>query len=384
MTTHADETTADETTTEKPQETLNDIIKLWQKLHRTPTQHYVLNILTTLNQRALESLPTFKVKCSTFPTAAHLVHDIFADTEVHYRSSLTGADEGNMTVFFAGWNALEQNPGADINNRIQVPYSAWGVKASPNGLQDCNFQLPEVLLQPTTFVSPVGNGHKLLLEDRKDWPLFHSILTPAGNVTDIHDDGVLSASLLVQVYGTKVLFTWPGSEANREYFRDSHGTAHHLRLGDAISKMTDGFKVTILNPLDAVKMEPGMIHAVVSPTNSAIGCWEYVNTTWLDSDDIRAGAEWALGLIKSRERPLLSDEMPENMYKGLVYGMNMWRCLLQNLVDTSHEGAELVQVVQIRRLLEWLERQIPAEYMGECEVSSSDSTKKRGRKKRKT
>jgi hypothetical protein len=87
--------------------------------------------------------------------------------------------------------------------------------------------------------------------------------------------------------------------------------------------MADGFKVTILNPLGALKMEPGMIHTVVSPTNSAIGCWEYVNTTWLDSDDIRAGAEWALGLIKSRERPLLSDEMPENMYKGLVYGMNM-------------------------------------------------------------
>jgi hypothetical protein len=168
-------------------------------------------MLTRLNQRVLESLPTFKIKCSTFPMAAHLVHDIFVNTEVHYRSSLTGADKGNMVAFFTGWNALEQNPGADINNCIQVPYSAWGVKASPNGLQDCNVQLPEVLLQPTTFVSPIGNGHKLLLENRKDWLLFHSILIPARNITDIHDDGVLSASLLVHVYRTK--FCLPGQVA---------------------------------------------------------------------------------------------------------------------------------------------------------------------------
>jgi hypothetical protein len=35
--------------------------------------------------------------------------------------------------------------------------------------------------------------------------------------------------------------------------------------------MMDGFKVTILNPGNAVCIYPGTIHAVVSPTNSAIG-----------------------------------------------------------------------------------------------------------------
>ena len=183
-------------------------------------------------------------------------------------------------------------------------------------------------------------------------------------------------------YSNAILFTWPGTEANREYFRDSHGTAHHLRLSEAISKLTDGLKVTILNPGDAVKLERRMIHAVVSPTNSAIGCWEYVDATWLDSNDIRAGAEWAFELIESRKTPLPSDDKLENMYNGLAYGMNMWRCLLQNLVDAGNEEMEQ-RIVQIRHLVEFLEQQIPAEYIAECEVSGSDRlTERRGRGRR--
>src|SRR5947207_8953036 len=129
----------DGNTIQKPHDVrnLNDVIKLWQKLHPTPNQQYVLQMLTELSQPTLESLPTFKVNCSSLPTAAHLVHDIFDDPEIHYRSCLTGKEEADTRTFLAGWNALEQNPGADINNRIQVPYSAWGVKASPNGLLSC-------------------------------------------------------------------------------------------------------------------------------------------------------------------------------------------------------------------------------------------------------
>jgi hypothetical protein len=57
--------------------------------------------------------------------------------------------------------------------------------------------------------------------------------------------------------------------------------------------MMDGFKVTILHPGDAVMMEPGMIHAVVSPTNLAIGCWECMDAIWLDSNYWR-GAQFVI------------------------------------------------------------------------------------------
>jgi hypothetical protein len=52
----------------------------------------------------------------------------------------------------------------------------------------------------------------------------------------------------VQLFGIKVLFSQLGAERNRECFKDSHGTAHHLQLGEGISKMMD-FKVTILMQL---------------------------------------------------------------------------------------------------------------------------------------
>jgi hypothetical protein len=53
----------------------------------------------------------------------------------------------------------------------------------------------------------------------------------------------------------------------------------------------DGFKLTLLNPGAAVKLDPGMIHAVISPANSAIGCWEFVDAKWLGSDQIKEGAK---------------------------------------------------------------------------------------------
>jgi len=107
------------------------------------------------------------------------------------------------------------------------------------------------------------------------------VITRATTVSDIHDDGVLIANLLVQLYGVKVLFSWPGTTGNRKFFHDYHGRDHFLVLGDIISKM-DGLEPTFLNPGDGVNLEPGMIHAVISRTNWAIGSWEYVDAESFD------------------------------------------------------------------------------------------------------
>jgi len=94
-----------------------------------PSKHG-LKVFQKLSQMPLESLPTLDATFSTLPTPSHLVRDLFADDDVHYRSCLTGRNEGNIVDFFAGWNALADNPCADINYRIQAPYIAVGVKAS--------------------------------------------------------------------------------------------------------------------------------------------------------------------------------------------------------------------------------------------------------------
>src|SRR5208282_5146011 len=58
---------------------LYEMMCRWENLYRTPNQEHVLAIIANLVQRPFESLPTFKVNFSNAPTAAHLVHDIFAD-----------------------------------------------------------------------------------------------------------------------------------------------------------------------------------------------------------------------------------------------------------------------------------------------------------------
>jgi len=118
-------------------------------------------------------------------------------------------------------------------------------------------------------------------------------------------------------------------------------------------------KVTILSPGVGVKLWPGMIHAVLSPNNSAIACWEYVDAQWLENDDIEKGGLWELDLLGKRERAKLPvDEKVENMYRQLRYGVSLWRCLQEQLIE---EGGEDVsdKVDQIQRLVDALEPRIP-------------------------
>jgi hypothetical protein len=121
---------------------LIEMMVLWENLHPSTRQQHGLKVFQKLSQIPPESLPTLDVTFSTLPTPAHLVRDLFADDDVQYRSCLTGRNEGNIVDFFAGWNALADNSSADINYRIQAPYIAVGVKASKNGLLDCEIEMP--------------------------------------------------------------------------------------------------------------------------------------------------------------------------------------------------------------------------------------------------
>jgi len=66
---------------------------------------------------------------------------------LQYKSCLNEKDEGCQTDFIAAWAALEKDPEANINDRIQIPYFVIGVKASENGLLNCSVELPDWLQQ---------------------------------------------------------------------------------------------------------------------------------------------------------------------------------------------------------------------------------------------
>ena len=251
------------------------------------------------------------------------------------------------------------------------------MKASKNGLLSCGIKLPECLRHSDIYVSPVGNGDELPLENWSNDPLFHVIMTPAATISDIHDDSMLSASFLVQIYGEKILFTWPASETNRKFFSECHGTKHGLKLREAIEKMTDGFRVTILYPGFGVKIDPGMIHAVVSISNSVIGCWEFVDAKWLKDSPIEGSSEWELNLFKNRDR-LPNDDDPKNIINGLNCGLNLWRCLALKLEKEEGDVSE-DKTSQVHHLVKSLETQITGRNEESGHAMSNPSGGKRKR-----
>ena len=215
----------------------------------------------------------------------------------------SGCKEGPscQVSFLASWASLSADPGA--NTYRHIPYSAWGVKPSKEGLGRWGIQLPECLRHPNVYVSPVRNGDELREEFRTNDRPIHYTMSPAGSIMDVHSHNVLSAIILVQLYGEKILLTWETTEANRIFFSNCQRTEHSLSLRTAIERMPDGFKANILKPGVGVKLEPGMMHAVIYTTNSAIGHWEYVDAKWLETRKIEDGVKWEVGLIKTREIP---------------------------------------------------------------------------------
>ena len=342
----------------------------------------MLKVLTALCEapQKPESLPTFKIRCSSLPTVGNILCHTIANDDIQYRNPVTKKCEGDIFDFINAWMLLHDNPAADTTKPPGTPITAWGVKASPKGVGSCNFQPPEALCKPTVFISPVGNCDEFSPNTTDDEPLFHSVITPATTISDIHDDGVLIATLLAQLYGAKLLFTWPATTANRKFFRDYHGRDHFLVLGDAISKM-DGLKLTFLNPGDGVKLDPGMIHAVISLTNSAIGCWEYVDAEWFDTEEIQQGTEWLLDLIKTRQQPLPNEVTMAELYKPIAYGMNMWRAVLKRLDDATDEVSKR-RKQRIQEFIKWLQSEIPREYVGDEEHTKGETGGSCRRKKR--
>ena len=64
---------------------LREMMSLWEKLYPSTRQDHGLKVFRKLLQMPLESLPTFEVKFSKMPTAAHLFRDLFADDDLQYK-----------------------------------------------------------------------------------------------------------------------------------------------------------------------------------------------------------------------------------------------------------------------------------------------------------
>lgn len=280
-----------------------------------------LEILDKLQRLQFDSLPIGDLAFNPSLSPAHIIRDLYVQQKPRYRNQLLDIDEDDALFcdFVAGWVALAYDPAADVTDVSLTPYAASDIPASEQGLEACGIQRPEIFKDVDVCVRPID------LADEFSKPRLTTTLSPAGSITDPHIDGTGTGLLLVQLLGTKMLFTWPASTENLKWMNDRHGIKRGpLKLFHAIDEMT-GMCVNILNPHQSVELAPGMIHAVMSPNNSAIAGWDFVNARWLLSEDVKRQMLWEADLAKQQQDGLLGERYDLNRY--LRDDVDLWNLL---------------------------------------------------------
>ena len=293
----------------------------WAELSESnPHRTIGLEVLDHLMRLEFGTLPISRLGFKREVSPAHVFHDLYRQKNPRYRNQLDDIDTNELPFydFVSGWVALAQNPGADVADSIQTPYSASDILALPGGLGDC-IPLPESLCAPDVVVRPVD------IQNPDSGPRLTTTISPVGSISDPHIDGCGSGLFLVQLFGEKLLFTWPATVRNLEWMEDRHGIKRGpLKLLSAL-QILEGMSITLLQKNDAVELEPGMIHAVMSLSSSGIAGWDFAKASWLLNKDLQRQMLWEAGMAKKQKVGLLSDRYDIGRY--LADDLRLWQLL---------------------------------------------------------
>ncbi|KAK0542821.1 JmjC domain-containing histone demethylation protein 1 [Tilletia horrida] len=215
---------------------------------------------------------------ATTPWWDHVMRDLLhpdnASTGIvsstHSTSSDTAfpSDVAN-SLFFSTQGSI---PSSVANNMA----AALDVKLlDPSGVRSCNY-----IVNSSHTAHGTPSGRKT--------PDLGLAITPAGHLTELHQDGVLDGSIITQVLGEKIFLMWPPTDANLKvaskfHRRDSSWLLHaieHLEMG----------KMLHLSPGCQFFMPAGTLHAVFSLTPSCLIGYQVHNTSILD--DAPALLKW--------------------------------------------------------------------------------------------
>src|SRR5947207_594795 len=125
-----------------------------------------------------------------------------------------------MWLIFTGWVNLAHDVSANPMKPRVAALSAFDIPASKNGLLACEIELPS-FLQSTNVI--VRDDRRQNQERR-----LSSIVTPAGTITDIHQDRSITGTVLFVTLGTKVLLTWPPTPDNLEFYEPYYEAQHGI------------------------------------------------------------------------------------------------------------------------------------------------------------
>jgi hypothetical protein len=229
-----------------------------------------------------------------------------------------------------------------------TPLVAFDVIAHPGqGLSKCVQSKPEVLEREDVCMRTHKNG----------CPLLYSVVTPAGTITCPHCDNTGSGHIILLTYGVKMVLWWDSSPEVLKYFSDIHCLRKGQLSVNAV-KTWPGLKWAILDePGHYLTMEPGQIHVVLSPVNSAVSGWSFVISDWLENGKLGKMIDWEMTLIEKRlETPEIGFDSPfisGGPVEAMSNDLELWKMWLTSGVLSRDRERNLK--ILLDRMLQRLE-----------------------------
>jgi len=260
--------------------------------------------------------------------------EIFEELDKHPRGFLHGFEKGihiessekNLKRFWKGWMASDdkQDPLQDHH----TPFAAFNVTLNDpkKGIWRCiSGDSIERTFREYTYPTAKSSSDRLP---------FSSVVTPGGWITFCHNDGCGCGQLLWQLFGTKLMFWW---ELEGDIM-EMYGPLHHRNKGDFLRRAVKewpGLKWTILGPGDYIVMNPGTVHAVLSPVNSVVGGIYLLDQEWIKNGSVETKISWHFDKIEAMIEDPSEDH--ENIAEILniieKVDVELWGRLRRNTTD---------------------------------------------------
>lgn len=265
---------------------------LWEKLHNMhPSKDIGLQIidhLFTTEVLANEVRPQ-TIEFSYPPTGAELFEDLMTHSKFFNHLSGESHSKLNWTEFLKGWEAMRDN--ANPLMEPHTPLVAFDVVSHPGkGISRCIQSKPEILEREDVCMRVYKDGS----------PLLYSVITPAATITSPHCDNTGSGHIILLVYGVKLVLWWDSNSEMLEHFSHVHCRNKGQFSVNAV-KAWPGLKWALLDePGQYLTMDPGQVHLVLCPVNSAVSGWSFVISDWLENGKLRKMMGWEMALIEKR------------------------------------------------------------------------------------
>jgi hypothetical protein len=296
---------------------LKEIRELWSKIHpQHPLRIIGFGIIDHLLQHPDAYISPKQYDFKTTPSAGDLLEDLQYHKQFFYSVSSDVADDGTFAKFMQGW--VDMDNARDPS--IHPPYCAFNVRCkSANGLNKCMEDVPVEFDNDGVPVCRTGEN------DTVEWSF---AMTPAYHITRPHLGQCGMGQSILDLFGIQIVYWWIHSKEMMDIFQNLHCSKRGDYTLTAL-KTWPGLRWTILHPGLFIDMEVGIVHGLMSPINSAVSGWSFMDPKWLVNGRLRELMMWELDIVEKRKNSeLVGYDNPDDILGNMKEVLQYWESWL--------------------------------------------------------